>query len=108
MTPAELVADLNSKGIFLVANGDKLKCKGKQSVLTPELLETLREHKADLMALLSGMCFCKPPMPRADVESNPCQRCSLAGWCTACGGCQWCAFELKWNDHLEPKYRRRN
>ena len=106
MTPTELVADLNSKGITLAVDGDKLRCKGKQSVLTPDLVEQLRMHKAELMSLLAGLCFCEPPMPRAVVDGPLCKRCGLSGWCTKCGGCRWCTFALRWNDHLEPKYRR--
>src|SRR5918996_5385693 len=52
MTPAELLADLNSKGVTLVVDGDKLKCKGKQSVLTPELLDALRQHKVEIIGLI--------------------------------------------------------
>jgi hypothetical protein len=107
MSLAELLADLNSRGISLVVNGDKLKRKGKESALTPELLETLREQKAELMALLAGMCFCERPMPPADVEGQPCKRCGFSGWCSTCGGCRWCAFEVTWRDNLLPKYRQR-
>jgi hypothetical protein len=105
MTPAELVADLNSKGITVAVNGDKLRCKGRESDLTPELLETLRERKAELIALLTKMCFCEPPMPPADIDNPVCQRCDIACWCATCGGCRWCTFEVKWKDNLEPKYR---
>jgi hypothetical protein len=106
MTPAELVVDLNSRGITVAVNGDKLKCKGKESALIPELLETLRERKAELIALLKGMCFCEPPMPPADIDSPACRSCGIACWCAICGGCRWCSWEVRWKDNLEPKYRR--
>jgi hypothetical protein len=106
VTLAELVADLNSKGISLVVNGDKLKCKGKESALTPELLEMLRGRKAELMDLLGKMCFCLPPMPPADIDSPVCQHCGIACWCSTCGGCRWCSFEVRWWNHLLPKYKR--
>jgi hypothetical protein len=106
MTAIEFVPDLNYKGITLTVNGDKLKCKGKESDLTPELLETLRERKAELIALLAGMCFCEPPMPPADIHSPACQHCKISYWCATCGGCRWCAFEVRWKDNLEPKCKR--
>jgi hypothetical protein len=94
MTPAELVADLNSKGISLVANGDKLKCKGKESALTPELLETLRVHKAELMAFLSRTA-CTCPWPNGAAGCGPgypvCSACVYAWCCKGCGGCRQCA-----------------
>jgi hypothetical protein len=100
MTPAELVADLNSKGISLEASGDKLKCKGKESALTPELLETLRERKAELIALLAGMCFCEPPMLPAVIDSLACKECSVSCWCPSCQGCRWCDWRVKWGHHV--------
>ncbi len=106
MTGVELLAGLRAQGISLTVNGDKLKCKGKESALTPELLETLREHKADLMALLAAMCFCEAPMPASDIESTPCPHCDVGCRCIACGRCRWCAFQVRWRDNLEPKYRR--
>jgi hypothetical protein len=108
MTSAKFVSDLHSKGITLAVKGDKLKCKSKEAPLTPELLETLRERKAELIALLAGMCFCEPPMPPADIDSLACQHCGIASWCATCGGCRWCSFEVKWKSNLEPKWRRGN
>jgi TubC N-terminal docking domain len=67
MTPAELVADLNSRGITLTVNGDKLKCRGREAALTPELLETLREHKSEIMLLLSQAPSKKPVSDEADL-----------------------------------------
>jgi hypothetical protein len=69
VSAAELVADLNSQGISLVANGHKLTCRGKESTLTLELLESLKARKDELIAFLAGMCPCEPPMPSADIES---------------------------------------
>jgi hypothetical protein len=54
MTTAELVANLKAKGVSLVVKDGKLKCQGKDSALTPELLDTLRERKAEIVALLGG------------------------------------------------------
>ena len=106
MTAAELVAGLHSQGISLVVNGDRLKCKGKESAFTPELLETLRGRKSELIALLAGMCLCEPPMPPAGIESLACQHCEVACWCSTCGGCRWCSFQARWRAHLEPGFRR--
>jgi TubC N-terminal docking domain len=87
MDPAEILAELSSRGISLVVNGDKLKCKGKKSSLTPDLLETLRERKAELVPLLEGICFCLPPMPPADIGSPACDHCVIACWCATYGQC---------------------
>jgi TubC N-terminal docking domain len=106
VTTAELVAAVQAKGISLVVNGDKLQCKGKDSALTPELLGELREHKREIMLMLAKMCFCVPPMRAAVIDSPACQHCGIACWCSTCGGCRWCSFEVKWRDFLGPRYRR--
>jgi hypothetical protein len=54
MTPIELLADLQSKGISLAVSRDKLKYRGKEAALTPALLNSLKESRAELIALLSG------------------------------------------------------
>jgi hypothetical protein len=53
MDATEILAELSSRGISLVVNGNNVRCKGKQSVLTPELLETVRQHKHEILLLLS-------------------------------------------------------
>jgi hypothetical protein len=54
VSAAELVADLNSQGISLVANDHKLTCRGKESTLTPELLESLKARKDELSLFWRG------------------------------------------------------
>ena len=106
MQAHQIFKALTDLGVTIRADGPDLVIKPRGRV-PGDLAEQLRSRKADLLALLAGMCFCQPPMPRADVESRPCQRCDLAGWCTVCGGCRWRAFHLRWNDNLLPKYKRR-
>jgi hypothetical protein len=56
MTTAELLNDLQARGITLVVDGN-LRCQGKKSALTSELLEALREHKAEILSLMKcGWC----------------------------------------------------
>ncbi len=53
--PAEAVlAALKAKGITLTAAGEKLRYSAPRGAVTPELLETLRQYKAELLALLSA------------------------------------------------------
>ena len=50
---AELLADLAVRGIRLEADGERLRYHPR-SALTPKLLERLKAHKADLLALLAS------------------------------------------------------
>lgn len=51
MTLAALVADLRAKGVTLEPRGDKLAVR-PVSRLTPDELESLRRHKAEVFSLL--------------------------------------------------------
>ena len=54
MTAATLIGRLHAAGVQLTANGDKLHISAPAGVLTPELRAELVEHKAALMAALTG------------------------------------------------------
>ena len=53
MTAALLLADLSARGFALRATGENLEIRGPKSALTPALRHTIRERKADLLALLT-------------------------------------------------------
>lgn len=68
MTARELLDALARQGVTVEAHGDRLRYSPREAV-TPDLLERLREHKAELLALLRppgrrliGCGF--PPRPR--------------------------------------------
>lgn len=52
MTPQELLAELDRRGVILTPVGDKLRYDAPAGVLTPDLKEAMRQHKADLLVLL--------------------------------------------------------
>ncbi len=101
----QIINRLNDLGITIYAEGEELVLMPKSRVPVG-MVEELRQRKPALLALLAQMCFCLPPMPPAD-NSPVCQHCGIACWCSTCGGCRWCSFEVKWREHLEPKYRRK-
>ena len=53
MTLASLIADLQARGARLAASGNRLRIEAPHGLLTPELLERLRTHKAAVLAALS-------------------------------------------------------
>ena len=82
MSAAELLLDLGRLGIRLEAHGERLRyCP--RSALTPDLLDRLKAHKAELLALLR-------PAP-AETQSIPIG----SGWAMAvkpvcrCGSTTW-------------------
>ena len=52
MTANELLRDLTMRGVALSAEGGQLNVDARDELLTDELLTTLRDHKAELLALL--------------------------------------------------------
>lgn len=48
MTPQELLAELEQRGVKLTVAGDKLRYDAPAGALTPELKEALRQHKAEI------------------------------------------------------------
>lgn len=56
MTIQELLYDLREAGYKFMVDKDKLKCQGEKP-LTPEVVETLKQHKAEIIGILQS---CKP------------------------------------------------
>jgi hypothetical protein len=54
MNALDLLAELKRLNVKLSLAGDKLRLEAPAGVLTPELKEALRQHKAALKALLLG------------------------------------------------------
>ncbi len=54
MNASALLSELRRRDIQLRAEGSELRCSAPPGALTPELRERLREHKADLLALLAS------------------------------------------------------
>jgi hypothetical protein len=76
MNAAELVDALGKSGVELMPAGDQLRYRGPANVLTPEVLASLRENKAEVMAFFADGA---PWVP-----------------CTSCGG------RIFWADAREP------
>ena len=48
-----LVADFRRRGVELTAEGDRLHYRAPRGVLSPELIDSLRSHKRQLLAELT-------------------------------------------------------
>ena len=54
MNVPSLLTETVRRGIALEAHGDTLRYDAPAGTMTPELKDRLREHKAELLRLLSG------------------------------------------------------
>ena len=51
--PHNLLADLQSRGVEVIAEGQSLRCRAPRGVLSPGLLADLRSNKPEILAELS-------------------------------------------------------
>ena len=54
MIAAAVLSELNARGVTFAAAGDRLRLRAPAGTMTPDLLDRVRTHKAELLALLSG------------------------------------------------------
>ncbi len=52
MNIVDLLSELETQSIQLWADGARLRCRAPQSALTPEVMQTIKEHREDLLAWL--------------------------------------------------------
>jgi hypothetical protein len=84
MSAAELLLDLGQLGIRLEADGDRLRYHPRSAV-TLDLLDRLKAHKADLLAMLRPAPEAAPALPVA-ISEAPAQpakavcRCGSTTW----------------------------
>ena len=55
------LATLSAQGIELWPQGDQLKCEAPEALLTPDLLATLKAHKAEILTFLTKFVETQPP-----------------------------------------------
>ena len=54
MSAAELLAEVERLGVRLEAQGGQLRYRAPKGTLTPEILTSLAQHKAEIIAALTG------------------------------------------------------
>ena len=82
MTATEILSELERRGVHLELAGDKLRWRPNEAV-TPDLVEALRQSKAEIIATLTG------------------GKTTGLGQCPGpekCGGC----YEVRLGVHLHP------
>jgi hypothetical protein len=90
MSPAVLLQKLREIGCELRPEGDRLRVRAPAGVLTDELRSLIREHKAELLRLLSAGS-------RGQEEARPSPASGIAlalslqddGTCYCCKGSRW-------------------
>ena len=90
MEPAALLQKLREIGCELRPDGDRLRVRAPAGVLTEDLRAAIREHKVELLRLLSA-----GEAGRVEARCPPAPRITLAlslqrdGRCYCCKGSRW-------------------
>ena len=79
---AELLADCDARGILLHPAGDGgLTIDAPQGALMPDMVERMKAHKAELLALLQPAPAIQPqPMPTTKPRAKAVCRCGSTRW----------------------------
>jgi hypothetical protein len=98
MSAAQLLADLARLNVRLEVHGDRLRFHPR-SAMTPELLDLMKAHKAELLVLLRPKRRDVAPRAAPPTQARPICRCGSTTWvdvpihygqsarrdCAACG-----------------------
>ena len=52
MSAVELLTELEARGVYVTADGDRLKIRAPKGTITPELRERLEENKPEIISAL--------------------------------------------------------
>jgi hypothetical protein len=95
----EIINTLSNLGVTICAQGENLAVVPKNKV-PADLVEELRQHKSDILALLSSACTCNPLPSQAKFGAlaqagcgpkyERCHTCRHTRQCKICGGCRQC------------------
>jgi hypothetical protein len=67
MNPRAALRELSARGIRVVVIGDRLRLRGPEDVLTSDLTESLRQHKAEILEA-ARLC---PTCPECGAAIGP-------------------------------------
>lgn len=82
MTASQILSITREKGIELKAQGDQLAYKAPIGALSKELIEQLRDHKAELLNLLTR--------EKSELSPGECETCPAGGFWDWKGAGLWC------------------
>lgn len=80
MTAETVLCDMTGRGITLIPNGDRLDVEAPDDLLTDDLIVTLRQHKAELLAILTEPSRCPICADRMNLQD----RARDCWWCAGC------------------------
>jgi len=96
MNAAQILSYVRQKKVVLIADGDRIKYKAPSGIMTPELAETIRTHRQEILGILtqdreseSSPSYAKP-RDNQNILLGDCDLCPAAGYWDYMGPGKWC------------------
>jgi hypothetical protein len=96
MNAEQILSYVRQKRVVLIADGDRIKYKAPSGIMTPELAETIRTHRREILGILtqdreseSTSSYTKPRENRNILPGN-CDSCPAAGFWDYIGPGKFC------------------
>jgi hypothetical protein len=96
MNAAQILSYVRQKGVVLIPDGDQIKYKAPFGIMTPDLAETIREHKSAIIGILTQDRKNESAPSNAQSGDNRnilpgnCEYCPAAGYWDWKGPGKWC------------------
>lgn len=90
MSIAKLLREIERIGVKLIPDGDALKVRGPKRLLTPELLETLKVRKAEVLAWLRRVGFSAESGSEPSLPLTATCPCGCPAWGRGLDGQPYC------------------
>jgi len=96
MKAAQILSYVRQKGVILIPNGDRIKYKAPPGIMTPDLAETIRNHRQAILSIFTqdreseSTPFYARPGDNRNILPGKCDSCPAAGYWDFMGPGKWC------------------
>jgi hypothetical protein len=96
MNAEQILSYVHQKRVVLIPDGDRIKFKAPSGIMTPELAETIRTHRQEILGILNQdregeftPSYARPCDNR-NILPCTCDSCPAAGYWDYVGPGKWC------------------
>ena len=96
MNVEQILSYVRQKGVVLIPNGDRINYKAPLGIMTPELAETIRNHKKAILGVLTQDRKSESAPSTAqsgdnrNISPGNCESCPASGFWDWKGPGMWC------------------
>jgi hypothetical protein len=96
MNAEAILSYVRQKRVVLIPDGDQINYKAPSGIMTPELAETIRKHRQEILGILTQDCenesttSCAKPHDKRNILPGNCDSCPAAGFWDFIGPGKFC------------------